>query len=216
MKLPATFRIMVLPGVILATVLAGCGEAATPSPAASTSAAASVAVPSPSSVAPAAASVAPAASSAAAAPTASSAAASSSGAAAASASPKPAGASPAASGSAGASGAPTTTVQVETIQNVGKILADPRGMTLYTYSKDQKGVSNCTDACALTWPPLIAFGQSFGPPGVTGVLDAITRSDGKKQVTWNQLPLYTYSGDMKPGDTRGNGVGGNWQVVPAA
>jgi len=48
------------------------------------------------------------------------------------------------------------------------------------------------------------------------VLDVMTRADGKKQITWNGMPLYTYSQDAKPGETGGNGVGGVWQVVPAA
>jgi len=118
--------------------------------------------------------------------------------------------------SASAAAAAPTTVQVMTDAKLGKILLDPRGMTLYTYGQDQKGVSNCSDACALTWPPLIAFGSSFGPPGVSGALDVISRTDGKKQITWNGTPLYTYSQDTKPGDTSGNGVGGVWKVVPAA
>ena len=109
-----------------------------------------------------------------------------------------------------------TTVQVTTDPKLGKILADPRGMTLYTNKHDQKGVSNCGDACSLTWPPLLAFGPSYGPPGVSGVLDVMTRTDGKKQITWNGMPLYTYSKDAKPGETVGNGVGAVWQVVPAA
>lgn len=120
----------------------------------------------------------------------------------------------AASASVSASG--PTTVQVTTDPKLGKILADPRGMTLYTNKQDQKGVSNCGDACSLIWPPLLAFGPSYGPPGVSGVLDVMTRSDGKKQITWNELPLYTYSKDAKPGETTGNGIGGVWQVVPAA
>ena len=74
---------------------------------------------------------------------------------------------------------------------------------------------NCVDACSLIWPPLLAFGQSYGPPAVSGVLDIMTRTDGKKQITWNGLPLYTYSKDATPGEAAGNGVGTAWQVVPA-
>ena len=33
-----------------------------------------------------------------------------------------------------------------------------------------------------------------------------TRSDGKKQVTYNGHPLYTFIGDSSPGDTSGQGV----------
>jgi len=117
--------------------------------------------------------------------------------------------------SASTAAAPTT-VQVMTDAKLGKILADPRGMTLYTTSKDEQAVSSCVDACSLSWPPLIAFGPTYGPAGVTGVLDVMTRIDGKKQITWNGLPLYTYSQDAKPGQTLGEGVGTVWHVVPAA
>jgi predicted lipoprotein with Yx(FWY)xxD motif len=106
-------------------------------------------------------------------------------------------------------------VQIENNGQFGKILADPRGFTLYINGNDTPDVSTCNDQCALLWPPLIAFGPSFGPPGMTGVLDVMTRTDGKKQLTRNRLPLYTYSKDSKPGDTSGNGVDGIWRVVLA-
>ena len=33
-------------------------------------------------------------------------------------------------------------------------LMDANKMTLYTFDKDEKGVSNCYDDCAAKWPPL--------------------------------------------------------------
>jgi hypothetical protein len=41
----------------------------------------------------------------------------------------------------------------------------------------------------------------------------ITRSDGTTQVTYNGHPLYYFSGDKAPGDTNGQGVGGNWFTI---
>src|ERR1700733_15398247 len=35
---------------------------------------------------------------------------------------------------------------------LGKIMKDPKGMTLYTFSKDTAGISNCTDKCLTLWP----------------------------------------------------------------
>ncbi len=32
-------------------------------------------------------------------------------------------------------------------------LMDANKMTLYTFDKDEKGVSNCYDDCAAKWPP---------------------------------------------------------------
>jgi predicted lipoprotein with Yx(FWY)xxD motif len=39
---------------------------------------------------------------------------------------------------------------------VGEVLTTPEGMTLYTFDKDKKGVSNCKGDCAKMWPPLKA------------------------------------------------------------
>ena len=34
--------------------------------------------------------------------------------------------------------------------------ADAKGMTLYTYDKDEPGKSNCVDACTTEWKPVLA------------------------------------------------------------
>src|SRR5690554_5994196 len=42
------------------------------------------------------------------------------------------------------------------IQHQNDMLVDQRGMTLYTYDKDDRnsGKSVCNDACAKNWPPV--------------------------------------------------------------
>ena len=49
--------------------------------------------------------------------------------------------------------------------------------------------------------------------GVPGKLGSITRADGIKQVTYNDMPLYYWASDMKPGDMTGQGVGGVWFMM---
>jgi hypothetical protein len=39
------------------------------------------------------------------------------------------------------------------------------------------------------------------------------RLDGGDQVRYNDRPLYTFAGDKKPGDTTGQGIGGEWFVA---
>lgn len=106
-----------------------------------------------------------------------------------------------------AQSSPTPTLKTGTSQNFGTILTDAKGMTLYTYDEDKPNQSNCTDAeCLGEWPPLVASGQLTLAAGIPGTIGSITRPDGSKQVTYNQMPLYYFVGDQKPGDVTGDGV----------
>ncbi|HLZ71812.1 MAG TPA: hypothetical protein VKV26_18065 [Dehalococcoidia bacterium] len=107
------------------------------------------------------------------------------------------------------------TVLVAQNDNLGMaILTDANGMTLYTFANDAPGMSTCSGGCANIWP---AFQPPAGdltlPDGATGTLDVITRDDGSMQVTYNGMPLYYFSGDMNPGDTNGQGIGGVWYAA---
>jgi predicted lipoprotein with Yx(FWY)xxD motif len=103
---------------------------------------------------------------------------------------------------------------------LGTILVDSKGRTLYLFRSDSGSKSTCLGACAGTWPPLRATGK----PTVSGRATAArvgttTRSDGKQQVTYNGHPLYLYAGDEKAGDTRGQGLtdfGASWYVLTPA
>lgn len=93
----------------------------------------------------------------------------------------------------------------------GMYLTDFQGMTLYVFDKDTQGVSNCTGACATTWPPYTSGATAQGqfPANIT----VITRADGSKQFAWKGMPLYYFSSDKKAGDLLGDGVGGIWHIV---
>ena len=96
---------------------------------------------------------------------------------------------------------------------LGDFLVDAKGMTLYMYNKDTPGVSNCVGSCLTAWPALAATTDMLAGAGVPGKLGSITRADGAKQVTYNDMPLYYYGGDKAPGDTTGQGVGGVWYMM---
>jgi predicted lipoprotein with Yx(FWY)xxD motif len=92
-------------------------------------------------------------------------------------------------------------------------LTNLRGRTLYTLSNERSKFV-CNGACLQSWPPLVV------PAGVkptgTAKLGTRKRSDGRMQVTYKGLPLYTYAGDAKKGDTNGEGLktgGGTWHVA---
>ena len=91
----------------------------------------------------------------------------------------------------------------------GKVLADQKGMTLYTFDRDTAGASNCTDQCAQNWPPLAATADAKA----SGDWTVITRKDGAKQWAYKGKPLYTWAKDTKPGDVTGDGVNNVWRLA---
>ena len=106
-----------------------------------------------------------------------------------------------------------TTVNVAT-SPLGQILIDAEGRTLYLFMRDTANTSVCTGGCAQTWPALLVTGAPTGGLGVeASKLGTTSRADGGTQVTYNGHPLYHFSSDSAPGDTKGQGVGGNWFVV---
>ncbi len=98
----------------------------------------------------------------------------------------------------------------------GTYLTGSNGMTLYTYTKDTAGVSNCMGTCASNWPPYVVTDTSSFTnleTGITGKVATLTRADGTMQVTYKGKPLYFYVKDMQVGDAKGQGVGGVWFVA---
>jgi len=91
----------------------------------------------------------------------------------------------------------------------GEVLTDANGMTLYTYDKDTDGASNCYDACAEKWPPLMAAANAT----TEGKFTQVIRKDGGKQWAYDGQPLYLWQNDKKPGDVTGDGVNGVWHVA---
>lgn len=104
-------------------------------------------------------------------------------------------------------------IKVMQKEKLGKFLAAGNGMTLYSYSHDEKNVSNCIEGCALNWPP---YNTDLSSPVEDLEADdfaVITRDDGRKQTTFRGMPLYRFIKDKYPGDTFGNGIGGVWSIV---
>lgn len=98
---------------------------------------------------------------------------------------------------------------------LGSFLVGPNGMTLYMFTNDEPGVSNCEGDCATNWPPLLVESADAVVPGVNllGEVGTIERTDGTIQVTYNGWPLYYWKDDVVPGDATGEGVGDVWFTV---
>lgn len=109
--------------------------------------------------------------------------------------------------------APTdgTTVAVAS-SDLGDILVDGEGVTLYAFMPDAQGDPTCTDGCAETWPPFEGPAQA-GEGADEAMLGMAQHPSGVTQATYNNWPLYYFANDTGPGDTNGQGVGDNWYVV---
>ena len=100
--------------------------------------------------------------------------------------------------------------------NLGEIVVDKNGMTVYRFAKDKawpEPVSNCNGACLEKWPVVAPVSANDTKDVQKKGLMSFTRSDGAKQQTVNCSPIYTFAGDKKAGDTNGQGVGGTWYAV---
>jgi predicted lipoprotein with Yx(FWY)xxD motif len=124
------------------------------------------------------------------------------------------------SGGSGASGpVPPATGDAVSAQStsLGTILVDGKGRTVYVFANDKTTASTCTGACAAVWPAVSAPATlPTSLPGVTGALGVTTGSGGGHQLTVAGHPVYTFSGDSTPGQTKGQGLnlnGGVWTVV---
>ncbi|MEH0842011.1 hypothetical protein V6U81_06420 [Micromonospora sp. CPCC 205711] len=101
------------------------------------------------------------------------------------------------------------------VARMGNVVMDQDGWILYRFDKDSADPpsSNCVDKCAQVWPPALTDGN----PQLQGVSDdkvgTVTRQDGTRQITIGGWPVYRYIGDKKPGQWKGQGVGGTWFVV---
>jgi predicted lipoprotein with Yx(FWY)xxD motif len=107
-------------------------------------------------------------------------------------------------------------VSLQLLENAtaGKYLADSKGMALYYFTKDQKGISNCSGDCLVNWPAFPA--QDFEVPEGFNKSDfgTIKREDnGTEQVTYKGYPLYYWIKDKAKGDVTGQGVGDVWFIV---
>ena len=107
------------------------------------------------------------------------------------------------------------TVQLGQSSDLGQVVLDGQGFTLYRFDRDAADPprSSCVDSCATKWPPVLANEsikfQNLDP----GKIGVATRGDGTRQVTLGGRPLYRFSADQVPGQANGEGVDGQWFVA---
>ncbi|WP_326548614.1 hypothetical protein QGN32_11100 [Mycolicibacterium sp. ND9-15] len=101
--------------------------------------------------------------------------------------------------------------------DLGEIVVDSTGRTLYVFSADAANEPTCYGECADTWLPLLANADPAGGTGIdVAAARTVPRRDRGDQVTYRGQPLYRYAGDTTDRDAKGQGLdmfGGEWHVL---
>jgi predicted lipoprotein with Yx(FWY)xxD motif len=126
---------------------------------------------------------------------------------------------PAAEAGTGAPGGMTVTITARSLPRVGTVLVTSQDLVLYVFAPDHRRAITCTGSCLGTWPPLMLPSGSKLAAGA-GVKPGLLGSDrdpsGGRVVTYAGWPLYTYTGDVDPGQATGQNLnlnGGLWYVI---
>jgi predicted lipoprotein with Yx(FWY)xxD motif len=106
-----------------------------------------------------------------------------------------------------------TTVLIVMHSNLGWVMAKANGLVVYTFGKDSKGAPpTCTGSCAAVWAPVTGVPKAGPADTFPGTFGVVTGAGGKKVVTYDGYPLYTFVG-APPLSTKGNGLEGAWHVI---
>jgi predicted lipoprotein with Yx(FWY)xxD motif len=108
-------------------------------------------------------------------------------------------------GNATAASSGSNAVSAKDIGGAGTVLVDSSGQALY--QSDQEKASHkvmCTDACNSFWEPLTANGNVTSSGSISGKLGTVKRPDGTMQVTYNGVPVYSFTQDQA-GEVTGDG-----------
>ena len=114
-------------------------------------------------------------------------------------------------------GQATTFVSTGKAGDLGQVIVESEGMTLYDFHKDKGTMSSCYGKCEEFWPPLNTSGEPTAKGGAqASMLGTTERKDGTMQVTYNGHPLYTFAEDKKAGEANGNdfkAFGAQWYAL---
>jgi predicted lipoprotein with Yx(FWY)xxD motif len=107
----------------------------------------------------------------------------------------------------------TTTVKIN--GNMVHVLTTSKGFMLYYFKKDSMLTSNCTGACAQTWPPLLAprGAMSISASMMLPKQLSVHKTANGEQIFYDGHALYTFASDMQPGRFSGRGIGNAWYLV---
>lgn len=98
---------------------------------------------------------------------------------------------------------------------MGIMLFDLSGHTLYRFDGDKGSVSTCYGACAKAWPPALTEGKIRAVDVPRKLVGTTKRKDGTIQLTYDGHPLYTHSGEGQ-GESKATGTtafGAKWYAL---
>jgi predicted lipoprotein with Yx(FWY)xxD motif len=115
-----------------------------------------------------------------------------------------------------AAAAPALELVATKTKALGWVVTDGKGWILYRFDKDRAkpaATSTCTGACSQKWPPVLWHGKPVLKGLSASLVGKVRRADGTWQVTLHGWPVYRFAGDTKPGQWKGQGVGGTWYTI---
>ena len=115
--------------------------------------------------------------------------------------------------SSGGSGLVVRTASVVVNGRSEEVLTNSAGRTLYYNTQDSASKVTCSGSCASIWPALTSSAGSVRAPSAVGGNFTFYSGPNGRQVEYNGHPLYTYSGDTGPDQSKGEGVLGIWYVA---
>lgn len=106
------------------------------------------------------------------------------------------------------------------VGKLGTVLVDSQGHVLYMFQPDKHAKVACDSDCQSIWPPVVApktgVAKAMGKVKQSKLGSYKNPADGKRIVTYNGWPLYTYVSDQGPGQADGQNIdlnGGYWWVL---
>jgi len=108
-------------------------------------------------------------------------------------------------------GGGSSVVSIQSVDSTD-VLADSQGRTLYTAEAEKGGRIRCVDACTSFWEPAGASAKEAEAASADLRLElgVVKRPDGEPQLTFNGLPLYSFT-EEDAGQLEGDGFVDDFQ-----
>lgn len=108
-----------------------------------------------------------------------------------------------------------TEIRIINDGDLGEILVDGDGFTIYRFDDDSANppTTTCEGACLDAWPRVMVGTANIEFEGDDSVLGLLEFEDGTCQLTVDGWPAYYYAEDTAPGQTNGEAVGDVWWAV---